>query len=57
MKNAQDFFGASVLSGTYTGVPLPLPMAPVAAPAPIGGAPRNAPVTGPEFQVFVLLPA
>lgn len=54
LRDAQNFFGPPVLSGVYTGAPLHVPMAALAPATPVG---RPAPPsTGPEFQVFVLLP-
>ena len=55
VRNAQDFFGAPVASGTYGGGSISLPMSGVTAPAPIGGAPHAAPQTGPDFDVFVVV--
>lgn len=52
--NAQNFFGASVLSGTYTGGTVNLPMAGITPPAPVGRSFTQAPTTGPTFQVFVV---
>jgi hypothetical protein len=52
--NAQALFAAPVLSGKYTGGTVTLPMAGVTPPAPLGGT-RTPPVTGPEFDVFVVL--
>ncbi len=42
VRNAQDYFGTPVFSGTYSGQPIKLPMT---------GTP-----TGPEFNAFVVLP-
>jgi PKD repeat protein len=55
IRNAQNFFGPAVLSGTYDGSStLQLPMNGLTQATPIG---RPAPTpTGPEFQVFVALP-
>ncbi len=55
VRNAADFFGAPVLQGTYSGGSLTLPMTGLSVATPIGVA-APAP-TGPEFNVFVLLPA
>ncbi|HEY1252033.1 MAG TPA: S-layer homology domain-containing protein [Thermoanaerobaculia bacterium] len=55
VRNAQDFFGAPVASGTYSGGSISLPMTGLSVAAPVGWA-APAP-TGPEFNVFVLLPA
>ena len=56
VQNAQDFYGAPIASGTYSGGTLQLPMVSVAAPSPIGvTTTRPAPVTGPTFNVFALM--
>jgi hypothetical protein len=55
--SAQDFFGKPVLAGTYDGKPLRLPMADYRAPAPVGKPGYVPPATGPEFNVFIVLPA
>lgn len=55
VRNAQDFFAAPVLSGTFDGQPLPLPMTGLTVAAPLGGM-LTPPPTGPTFNVFVLLP-
>ena len=56
VASAQDFFGKPVLAGTYDGKPLRLPMKDYRAPAPIGKPDYVPPATGPEFNVFVVLP-
>lgn len=54
VRNAQDWFGAPVATGTYDGTPLTLPMTGLTQATPVGWpAP---PASGPEFNVFVLLP-
>jgi hypothetical protein len=58
VQNVQDFYGPPVASGTYDGSALQLPMAGITPPAPIGTAAYTpAPVTGPTFNVFVLMRA
>ena len=54
VRNVQDFFGAPVLSGTYAGSPVDVPMVGVTPVAPIGGSPTPPPQTGPDFGVFVV---
>ncbi|HEX4439269.1 MAG TPA: PKD domain-containing protein [Thermoanaerobaculia bacterium] len=54
LRNAQNFFGPPVLSGTYQGAPLVVPLSGLAAAVPVGLGAQAA--TGPDFQVFVLLP-
>jgi hypothetical protein len=56
IRNVQDIFGAAVVSGTYGGGSVSIPMGGVTPPQPIGGSP-NAPIrTGPDFDVFVVTP-
>ena len=54
VRNAQNFFGPPVLTGTYDGSPLIVPLNGLVAAVPVGWpAP---PATGPDFQAFVVLP-
>ena len=55
VRHAQDFFGPPVAAGTYTGDLLELPMMSVSAPTPLGTGMGPAPVTGPTFNLFVLI--
>ncbi len=55
VRNAQDFFSPPVLSGTYDGQPLQLPMTSLTVAKPMAAL-RTPPPTGPTFNVFVLLP-
>ena len=55
VRNAQDFYGAPVLTGTYNGSPLVLPMTGLSVAAPVGDA--APPRSGPQFNAFILLPA
>jgi len=57
VQNVQDFYGPPVASGTYDGSAIQLPMAGIRPPAPIGTEYTPAPITGPTFNVFVLLRA
>ncbi len=50
--NAQNFFGAPVVSGTYTGS-VSIPLSPVSAPSSITG--RSMPSTSSQFQTYVVL--
>lgn len=52
--NAQNFYGAPVLSGAYQGGIISLPMTGLTAAKPAGLT--SVPATGPLFNVFVLLP-
>lgn len=54
IRDAQNFFGRPVLSGTYDGGSVTLPLGGLVPAKPIG---QSAPdPTGPEFNAFVLLP-
>jgi len=55
VRNAADFLGAPVLTGTYNGGSISLPMNGLSVATPVGWPAPTA--TGPEFNVFVLLPA
>jgi hypothetical protein len=52
IRNAQDYFAAPVVSGTYDGSPLVLPMTGLSVAPPVGWLTPQA--TGPEFNVFVV---
>ena len=56
VRNVQDLFGAPVVSGTYTGGAISLPMTGVNAPTPIGRSTAQAPRTGPDFDTFLVIP-
>jgi len=55
VRNVQDLFGGSAVSGVYDGSLVNFPMVAVTAVPPIGGAPSAPPRTGPAFNVFVVL--
>jgi hypothetical protein len=55
VRNAQDFFAAPVLSGTFDGRRLRLPMRGLTVAKPNGPFATPAP-TGPQFNTFILLP-
>jgi hypothetical protein len=55
VRNAQDFFAAPVLSGTFIGQPLELPMRGLTVAVPNGPL-LTPPPTGPIFNAFILLP-
>jgi hypothetical protein len=56
VQNAEDFYGAPAAGGIYTGRPLRLPMVGVTPPIPLGTTTAPPPpVTGPTFNVFVLM--
>ncbi|MDB6027669.1 MAG: hypothetical protein JWM68_3892, partial [Verrucomicrobiales bacterium] len=54
VRNAQDFFGAPVLTGTYNGDLLNLPMTGLAVAKPKGT--NSPPAAAPNFGTFILLP-
>ena len=54
LRNVQDLWGPPLVSGTYAGGAITVPMSGVAPPPPIGGSPNTAPRTGPEFDVFLV---
>lgn len=54
--SAQDFFGEPVVMGTYDGRGVRIPMTACRAVRPIGMPNHETPVTGPEFNVFIVLP-
>jgi hypothetical protein len=56
VRNAQDFFAAPVLSGTYLGGTLSIPMRGLTVARPQGAVPNLPKAVGPEFGAFVLLP-
>jgi hypothetical protein len=54
IHNAQNYFGTPVLSGTYAGGTVSIPMAASSVEVPAGA---SAPIpTGPEFNAFVVVP-
>jgi hypothetical protein len=55
IRNANDFFGAPVVTGIYGGGTVTIPLAGLSVAAPVGWA--APPPTGPEFNAFVVLPA
>ena len=58
VRNAQDFFAPPVLTGTYAGRPLTLPMTNLTVAIPTGLANTNAvPRSGKQFNVFVVIGA
>ena len=56
IRNVQTFFASPVVSGTYQGGSVSLPMGPVTPQRPLGATDRPAESTGTEFQAFVVLP-
>ncbi len=54
VRNVQDVFGSPVVSGTYGGGSVGIPMSGVTPPTPIGNSPRAPVRTGPSFDVFLV---
>jgi hypothetical protein len=54
VRNVQNWFGTPVMSGTYAGGTITIPMGGVAPPAAVGGSPHAPPRTGPDFDVFIV---
>ena len=54
IRNVQDAFGTPLVSGTYAGGTVSIPMAGLQPPKPIGRSTRQAPKTGPSFDVFLV---
>jgi hypothetical protein len=57
VRDAQNFFGPPVASGTYTGAPLDIPMTGLTPGSPNGAVPTAPKHSAPEFGAFILLPA
>jgi hypothetical protein len=55
IRNAQNYFAAPVLTGTFTGQPVSLPMSGLTVAKPNAGW-ATPPPTGPQFNVFVVIP-
>lgn len=54
VRDAENYFGEPVASGTYNGAPLSLPMKLKQVAQPVGNVERVPSHTAPEFAVFVL---
>ena len=54
VRNVQDLFGAPLVSGTFGGGTISFPMAGITPPTPVGLSSSPAPVTGPDFNVFLV---
>ena len=57
VRNVQDIFGAPVVSGTFGGGSISIPMSGVAPPQPIGGSFKPVIKTGPFFDAFIVTSA
>jgi hypothetical protein len=54
VRSVQALGGPPLVSGTYGGGVITIPMTSVQPPLPIGGSPHSPPVTGPDFDVFLV---
>lgn len=54
VHSVQDLFGAPVVSGTYDGSPVQIPMQVINPPMPIGRTTTLPPPTGPLFDAFLV---
>lgn len=54
--SVKDFYGKPIVTDTYDGQPIRLPMKPIAAQLPVGMPAAKLPVTEPQFGAFVVLP-
>jgi hypothetical protein len=57
IRDAQNYFEDPVATGTYSGLPVQIPMSGLTVAPPIGDGLKTPEHTGPEFAVFVLTPA
>jgi hypothetical protein len=57
IRDAENFFGPALVTGTYTGAPVEIPMTGLVPARPNGDVPVAPKHSAPEFGAFVLLPA
>jgi hypothetical protein len=55
IRDAQNWFNGPVVSGTYSGSPVGIPMTGLQVVQPVGSVPRQPAHTAPQFGTFVLL--
>jgi hypothetical protein len=55
IRDAENWFRGTLVSGTYTGAPVTIPMTGLQVAPPNGVVPNPQPHTAPQFGVFVLL--
>ena len=55
IRNAQDYYGPLVASGTYQGGPISIPMAGLTIAQPIGWSGAMIRSSGPDFGAFILI--
>lgn len=56
IRDAENFFAPAVVSGTWDGKPVSVPMTGLTVAAPVGAVPSPPQHTAPEFGAFVVLP-
>lgn len=57
IRDGENWFGPAVVSGSYTGDPVSIPMTGLQVALPNGVVPNPQPHTAPQFGVFVVLPS
>jgi hypothetical protein len=55
IRDAQNWFNGAVVSGTYNGSPVSIPMSGLQVVQPVGSVPHPPTHTAPQFGTFVLL--
>ncbi len=55
IRDAENWYNGAVVSGTYTGSPVSIPMSGLTVVQPVGSVPYPPSHTAPQFGVFVLL--
>ena len=55
IRDAENWYGGAVVTGTYTGAPITLPMTGLTIVQPVGSVPYTPSHTAPQLGVFVLL--
>ena len=55
IRNAQDYFGTPIVSGTYAGGSITIPMAGLTVARPVGWTGAMIPSSAPAFGAFILI--
>jgi hypothetical protein len=55
VRDAQNYFGSPVLTGTFSGGPVSIPLGGLQITGPVGEVPTLPRHTAPEFAVFIVL--
>jgi hypothetical protein len=55
IRDAQNWYNGAVVSGTYNGSPVTIPMTGLTLALPVGSVPLTPSHTAPQFGTFVLL--